>query len=121
MKKATTIITLMVFSSLLTAFVLDVDIAPLGRSMATVPAVHLSVVEAPGAHNFDEAIWMAVGQAVSVEQSLPSHLQNIEMEVRPTEFLTEPLRLSFSRDDLLLLKSGYLSPPAFIREKVKFL
>lgn len=121
MKKTTTIITLMVFTSLLTAFALEIDIVPLGRSLEGAPAVQLSVAESPLANNFDEAIWMALGQVVSVEESLPSHLRNIVVELRPSVYVTETLRLRFSRDDLLQLKSGYLSPPAFIREKVKFL
>lgn len=120
MKKLLPFLALALFATLVTAVAIDMEIV-IGNSSASVPpTVRISVSEGPSAKSFDEALWTALGNLASIEAQLPQHLEIMEVEIRPANYITQPLRMTFSREDFSLLMAGLMSPAQFMRESVVF-
>ena len=120
MKKLLPFLAISLFATLVTAVAFDMVIVIPGTSAAVPPTVRVSVSEGPSAKSFDEALWTALGSVASIESQLPEHLEVLEVEIRPAKYITQPLRMTFSREDFNLLMVGLRSPAQFMRESVVF-
>lgn len=120
MKQLLPFLAITLFATLVTAVAIDMEIVIAKTSPSVPPTVHVSVSEGPSAKSFDEALWTALGNVASIESQLPQHLEMLVVEIRPAKYITQPLSMTFSREDFNLLMTGLKSPAQFMRESVTF-
>ncbi|MFC1484311.1 hypothetical protein ACFL5M_02055 [Candidatus Neomarinimicrobiota bacterium] len=73
-----------------------------------------------GSNSFDEAVWLVVDEIARFENDLPSQVQQFHVKVQSNDGAFPAVYLDFDRESLERLKTGALSPEAFIRDHVDF-
>jgi hypothetical protein len=73
-----------------------------------------------GSNSFDEAVWLVVDEIARFEHDLPAQVLRFHVKVQSNDGAFPAVYLDFNRESLLKLKTGALSPEAFIRDHVDF-